>query len=54
MDYPSIRKEYFPDYDKDSTLNLLNAYIDAHSRRLIYECPGYGLQDTSIFCNPNV
>ena len=45
MDYPSIRGEDFPYYDKQETWNLLHAYIDSHRKRLIYEYPMYGLQD---------
>ena len=40
MDYPSIRGEYFPDYAKKATWNLLHAYIDAYSQILIYEYTG--------------
>ena len=48
MDYLSIRGEELSDYPKKAAWNLLNAYIDAHSQRLINECPGYGVQDISI------
>ena len=44
MDYPSLRGENFPNYNKQSNLNLLHVYIDARIQRLIYEYPGYGLQ----------
>ena len=36
MDYPSIRGEDLPNYDKNATRNLLHAYIDAHGQRLIW------------------
>ena len=36
MEYPYIRWEHFPDYAKNSTWNLLHAYIDAHNQILIY------------------
>ena len=44
MDYPSIRGGVLPDYAKNSTWNLLNAYIYSHSQRLIDEYPGDGVQ----------
>ena len=47
MDYPSIRGRKLPYYAKNATWNLLYAYKDAHSQRLIDECPGDGVQDTS-------
>ena len=37
-----------PYWSKKATWNLLNAYIYANIQRLIYECPGYGVQDISI------
>ena len=37
MDYPSTRGKDSPDYAKKATWNLLHAYIDAHSQRLIDE-----------------
>ena len=40
MDYPSIRGEDIPDYDKKATWNILCAYIDADSQRLFDECIG--------------
>ena len=43
-DYLYIRGEDFPDHDKKATRNLLQAYIDAHSQRLIYEYPVWGVQ----------
>ena len=46
-DYQSIRDEYLPDYYKEATWNLLHTYIDEHSQRFIYECPGYGVQAIS-------
>ena len=36
MDYTSIKGEYLPDYTKNSTWELLCAYMDAHSQKLIY------------------
>ena len=44
MDYLSIRGEDLPDYAKESTWNLLRAYIYAHSQSLIDEYPGCGVQ----------
>ena len=44
-----MRAEYFPDYDKNATWNLLYAYIDAHSQILIDEYPGDGVQAITIF-----
>ena len=49
MDHPSIRGEEISDYSKNVTWNLLHAYIDTHSQRLIYDCPGDGVQAISIF-----
>ena len=49
MDHPSIRGEEISDYSKNVTWNLLHAYIDTHSQRLIYDCPGDGVQTISIF-----
>ena len=40
MDYSSIRGEEFPDYYKNFTWNLFNAYIDTHSQISIDEYPG--------------
>ena len=48
MKYPSIRGEELPEYAKNATWNLLNTYIDAHSKILIDEFPGNGVQDISI------
>ena len=57
MGYPFIRGKYLPDYAKNATWNLLNAYMDAHSQRLIYEYPGDGVHAVSIlkpqFANMN-
>ena len=47
-DYPSIRGEDLPDYDKKATWNLLNSYIDAQNKIIIYEYPKYGEQAISI------
>ena len=44
MDYPSIRVENITDYAKNVTWNILHAYIDAHSQRLIYACLGDKVQ----------
>ena len=41
MDYPSKRGEELPDYDKNATWNLFLTYIDAHSKIIIDEYPGY-------------
>ena len=49
MYYPSIRGEYFTDYAKKFTWNLLNPYIDSHSQRLIDEYPGDGVQAIKRF-----
>ena len=49
IDYPYIRGEYLPDHAKNSTWNLLRAYIDAHIQILIDEYPGDGVQAISIF-----
>ena len=49
MDYPSIRGEYFTEYSKQATWNLLHTYIDAHRQRLVYDYPGDGLQAITIF-----
>ena len=43
MEYPSVRGEEIPDYDKKKTWNLLHAYIDVHSQRLIDEYPLYAI-----------
>ena len=48
MDYPYTKGEDFTDYTKNDTWNLLHAYIDAHTQRLIYEYPGYGSQAMPI------
>ena len=39
MDYPSIRGEYFLDYAKEFTWDLLHAYIYAQIQILIDEYP---------------
>ena len=49
MDYPTIIGEYFPDYAKNATWNLLHAYIDEHSRRLFYKYLGYGVHAITRF-----
>ena len=49
MDYPSIRREEIPDQAKNSVLNLLHQYIDAHNQRLFDELPGDGVQYISRF-----
>ena len=41
MDYPYIRRENFPYYDKQVTCNLVHAYIYVHSQRLIGDYLGY-------------
>ena len=43
MEYPYIRGEDLPYYDKTATWNLLNTYIYAHSQILIDEYPGIGV-----------
>ena len=47
MNYPSIIGKYLTDYAKNTTCNILHAYIDAHSQILIDECPGDGVQAIS-------
>ena len=47
MEFPYIWEEYFPDYNKKFTWNLLHAYIDAHSQILIDEYPGEGVKSIS-------
>ena len=49
MDYPSIRGDDLKSYAKRSTWNLLHAYIDAHSQRLLYEYPGGVVQAITTF-----
>ena len=49
MDYPFIRGEYFIDYAKKVTWDLLYAYIDSHNEILIDEYPGDGVQAITIF-----
>ena len=47
MEYPYIICEYFTDYAKKVTWNLLHAYIYAHSQKLIDEYLEYGVQKIS-------
>ena len=47
MDYPSIRGGDLPYYAKNATQNLLHAYIDAHSQKIIDEYPEDGVQAIS-------
>ena len=49
MNYPYIKGGDLPDCTKNSTWNLLHAYIDAHIQILIDEYPGYEVQSISIF-----
>ena len=49
MEYPSIEGEGIPEYSKQATCNLLNAYIDAIIQRLIYEYPEYGVESITTF-----
>ena len=49
MEYPPTRGKEILDYSKTSAWNILHAYIDAHIQRLIYECPGDGIQYISRF-----
>ena len=49
MDFPFIRGEGLPDYDKNTTWNLLHAYIDTHGKILIEKYQGHGVQAVSIF-----
>ena len=44
LDYPKIGDDVIEDYSKNSIRNLLHAYIDVHSRRLIAEFPKYGVK----------
>ena len=39
MDYPFIRKEKIPDYDKKDTWNLLHYYMDEKIQIIIDEFP---------------
>ena len=48
MDYIYIRSEDLPDDAKNPTWKILNVYIDAHSKILIDEYPGYVVQAISI------
>ena len=47
MDYPSIRGGDLLYYAKNATQNLLHAYIDAHSQKIIDEYPEDGVQSIS-------
>ena len=47
MEYPSIRVKDFRYFAKNTTWNLLHAYIDTHGQRLIDEYPGDGVQAIS-------
>ena len=49
MDYPSIRGEYLPDYAKKSTCNILHAYMDTNSKKLIDKHTEYEVQEISRF-----
>ena len=44
MKHPSIEGEGIPYYAEQYTWNIVHAYIDAHSQRLIYAYPGYGIE----------
>ena len=44
MEYPSKKGEDVQDYAKNTTWNILNAYIDAHSQMLIDEYTGVRVQ----------
>ena len=48
MDYPSIRREDYPDWDKKTTGNIFNSYIDVNSPIIMSWYPGYGVQYTLI------
>ena len=48
MEYRYIGREYLPDYAKKATWNLLHAYIDLQSQRLIDEYTRDGVQAISI------
>ena len=39
--------EYLPYHSKNSTWNLLHAYIDVHNQQLIDECSGDGVDAIS-------
>ena len=38
-----MRGNLFSDYDKKATWNILHAYIDAHSQKIIDKYPGDGV-----------
>ena len=44
MEHPYIRGEDFTDYTKILTCNILYAYMDAHTQRLIDKYPGDGVK----------
>ena len=44
LDYPKIGGEDIRDYVKKAIRNLLHSNIDVHSRRLVAELPGYGVE----------
>ena len=44
LDYPKIGDDVIEDYSKNAIRNLLHAYIDVHSRRLIAEFPKDGIK----------
>ena len=48
MEYPSIIREYFPDYAKKFAWNRLYAYINAQNQILIDEYTGDGVQAITI------
>ena len=48
MSYPSIRGKDLPYHAKNSTCNLLNAYIDENSQRLNDKYSVDGVQSISI------
>ena len=51
MDYTSTIGGDLPGYANKATWNLLNAYIDSQSQRLLEEYPGNGLQAITILQN---
>ena len=44
LDYPKIGEENIREFVKNAIRNLLRANIDVHSRRLIYDFPGYRIK----------
>ena len=48
MEQPFIQGEGIPDETKQATCNLLNAYIDENSQKLIHEYPWYCLEAIAI------